>query len=426
MDSHAPETSQTFQLQPLPPPQTQPPLPLQQTQQPRLVQQLLPPLGARFETWRALPVPSNANDLANYCHEIINIFQTIHAIGAELGRDLSLTQETLCTTQETLLTTQNQLQATNDEITLLLEELGLERHTVQALTRALATMAPADTPAHPKTQDLPAPPKFNGHRVRLKAWKNSVNIKLNGHTAKLPSPQHQLVYVFGLLEGKASDQIQPYVLGTGINLVDVPALFTVLERAIGDPDPIGSATRALRALKQRSNDLSTYLAKFSHLAAEVPWDDRVKLDHFQEEMRFELKQALVHFPDVIILEEFIDQASEVEQKLPRLRTNPRNFPTNRASHHLVTSNMPVTAIRTSHLSFAAARATSMGLSSGRLRLTQEERDRRHTNGLCIVYVKGDHFIAGCLLRKNRPLALHAVSIVNPVKEGESGKVVSLA
>jgi len=169
MDPHAPQTSQTFQLQPLPCLQTQPPLPLQQTRQPPPVQQPLPPPGARFETWRALPVPSNANDLGKYRREIINIFPATHAIGAELGGDLSLTQETLRTTQETLLTTQNQLQAANDDMTLLRKEVDLERHTMQALTRALATIVPADTPAQPKTQDLAAPPRFNANHARLKA-----------------------------------------------------------------------------------------------------------------------------------------------------------------------------------------------------------------------------------------------------------------
>jgi len=413
-----PQTSKTSQLQP-------PPLP--QTQQPLQMQQPLPPPGARFETWRALPVPSNTNELANYRREIINIFEATHAIGAELGGDLSLTQETLRATQENLLTLQDQLHAANDEILLLREELGLERHTVQALTRALATMAPTEAPTHPKTQDLPAPPKFNGDRTRLKAWKNSVNIKLNGDAAKFPSPQHQLAYVFGLLEGKASDQIQPYVLGTGINLTDIPALFAVLDRAFGDPDPVGSATRALRALKQRNNDLSTFVAEFSRLAAEVPWDDRAKLDHFQEGISFKLKQALVHYPDVTTLEEFIDQASKVEQKLARLRSNPRTFPTNRPLPAPGTPATTVTPVRTTHPSFTAGGSTPMDLSSGRPRLTQEERDRRRANGLCIACGKADHFIAACPLRKTRPLALHAVSVADaivPQEEG-SGKVVSL-
>ena len=151
-----------------------------------------------------------------------------------------------------------------------------------------------------------------------------MNIKLNGNAAKFPEAQHRLAYVFGLLEGKAADQIQPYVLPTGINLTDMPALLNVLDRVFGDPDPVGTATRAFRVLKQKNTDLSTYVAEFSKLATEVFWDNRAKLDHFQEGLSYELKQALVHYPEASSLEIFIDQASKIEQKLACYRTHPRN------------------------------------------------------------------------------------------------------
>jgi hypothetical protein len=65
----------------------------------------------------------------------------------------------------------------------------------------------------------------------------------------------------------------------------------------------------------------------------------------------------------------------------------------------------------------------MDLSSGRPRLTQEERDRRRNNGLCIACGKNDHFIAACPIRKKRPnLNVHAAAI----QEEESGKEESLA
>ena len=144
-------------------------------------------------------------------------------------------------------------------------------------------LSPADQPSerYPKPHKLPASPKYNCDRAHLKAWKNSVNIKLTGDTVKFPDENHKLAYVYGLLEGKAMDQIQTYVLATGINLLDIAALLAILDRAFGDPDPAGTATRALRSLKQKG-DLSTSVVEFSRLAAEVPWNDQAKLDQFQE------------------------------------------------------------------------------------------------------------------------------------------------
>ena len=70
-------------------------------------------------------------------------------------------------------------------------------------------LSPADPPAdpRPRLQELPPPPKYNGDHTSLKAWKIPVNIKLTGDTAKFPDDNHKLAYVYGLLEGKAMDQI---------------------------------------------------------------------------------------------------------------------------------------------------------------------------------------------------------------------------
>lgn len=201
----------------------------------------------------------------------------------------------------------------------------------------------------------------------------------------------------------------------------------ILDRAFGDPDPVGTATRAFWALKQKNTDLSTYVAEFSKLAAEVPWDDRAKLDHFQDGLSYKLKQALVHYPDAASLETLIDQASKIEQKLACLRTHPRNPSAPATTRHLP-GPAPVVAPRedkpTTHASFVAGRPTLMDLSSGTPCLTQEERERRRNNGLCIACGKNDHFIAACPIRKKRPhLSAHAAAIQ---EDEESGKVESLA
>ena len=140
-------------------------------------------------------------------------------------------------------------------------------------------LSTVDPPADPslKPEELPAPPKYNSDCAPLKAWKNSVNIKLTGDTFMFPDENHKVVYLYGLLEGKAIDQIQPYILPTSINLPNIAALWAIHDRAFVDPDPAGTAKRALRSLKQKT-DLSTYVAEFSRLAAEVPWNDQAKLD----------------------------------------------------------------------------------------------------------------------------------------------------
>lgn len=91
-------------------------------------------------------------------------------------------------------------------------------------------------------------------------------------------------------------------------------MLAILERAFGDPDPIGIATRALRNLKQR-NTVSTYVAEFSRLAAEVAWNDQAKLNQFNKGLSYELEQALIYFPKVNTLNDLTYRPSQtVEQK----------------------------------------------------------------------------------------------------------------
>jgi hypothetical protein len=69
--------------------------------------------------------------------------------------------------------------------------------------------------------------------------------------------------------GQDFARIEAYMTDKGINMVDVPALITVLETAFGDPNHVATAERKLSALKQRNCDFSTYYVKFQCCAADV-------------------------------------------------------------------------------------------------------------------------------------------------------------
>ena len=95
--------------------------------------------------------------------------------------------------------------------------------------------------------------------------------------AKFPDENHKLDYVYGFLEGKAKDQIQPYVLAACVNLLNIATLLAILNRAFENPNQADIPTHSLLSLKQKA-DLSTYVAELSRLAADVPWNVQAKLD----------------------------------------------------------------------------------------------------------------------------------------------------
>jgi hypothetical protein len=75
---------------------------------------------------------------------------------------------------------------------------------------------------------------------------------------------------------QAITQVESYIIDEGINLADVPALITVLEKAFGDPDCMAVAERKLESLKQTNCDFSTYCVEFQDYAADTQWNDPAK------------------------------------------------------------------------------------------------------------------------------------------------------
>ena len=142
-----------------------------------------------------------------------------------------------------------QLEIANGTANDINTQLLAERRTIQTLNQAMTLMAIYTNPAlRQKPANISDPPKFSGKHEDLEAFKNMVNIKLTGNSEQFPSDQHRLAYVYGRLEGNTLAQVQLHITEEGITLANVPTLLNILQTALGNPDPQGTATRKLRRL----------------------------------------------------------------------------------------------------------------------------------------------------------------------------------
>ena len=141
-----------------------------------------------------------------------------------------------------------------------------------------------------------------------------INVKLTWKVEQLPLDQHRLAYIHGRLEGNALAQVKPYITATGITLTNVAALLEIFQTAFGDPDPQGTANRELRKLRQLNNEFSTYVAEFIRLSANVPWDERARLDHLQAGLSHELQQVLVFLDNAITVNELINHVRRLKTR----------------------------------------------------------------------------------------------------------------
>ena len=74
--------------------------------------------------------------------------------------------------------------------------------------------------------------------------------------------QEKLRVAIGALEGKAINQLAPYVIGETVALASLEDLIGVLELAFGDPDKAGTVQRELEKLKIGAKD--TFLNYFAN------------------------------------------------------------------------------------------------------------------------------------------------------------------
>ena len=79
--------------------------------------------------------------------------------------------------------------------------------------------------------------KFDGNPKDLRGF----ILKLRLRAATLPSLQEKLRVAVGALEGRAMNQLAPYVTGETVALASLEELIGVLELAFGDPDKAGTA-----------------------------------------------------------------------------------------------------------------------------------------------------------------------------------------
>jgi hypothetical protein len=77
-------------------------------------------------------------------------------------------------------------------------------------------------------------------------------------------------YTFNSLSGVALAQILPHVQEDGtLGLDNLPALIQLLEAAFVDHDPVATAERKVREIKQINSEFSQYYGEFQAIAAEL-------------------------------------------------------------------------------------------------------------------------------------------------------------
>ena len=169
----------------------------------------------------------------------------------------------------------------------------------------------------------------------------------------------------------------------------------------GDTDSIRTAINKIRRLRQADCLASAYAADFRLLASDIPWDDQALMEQFRYGLRNDVKDLLLTFPEEPkSLTEAISRAVRCDNRLFERRSErqlqiPRSRP--EPTYAAVAAKPFARDIPQANTS------TPMEIDTMRRRgpLSEEEKQRRCANRLCLYCGGLGHIAINCPLRPRR-------------------------
>ena len=282
-------------------------------------------------------------------------------------------------------------------------ELALRVQQLEATIVAMQQQGPGTQGIH-KEPKIGLPTKFDGTRSQFRGFLNQVRLVIQMHPSRYPTDASRVGLVGTLLSGSALSWFAPLLEKESPLLNNFEEFLGEFKACFGDTDSIRTAINKIRRLRQGDRPASAYAADFRLLAADIPWDDQALMEQFRYGLRNDVKDLLLTFPEepkslteaisraVRCDNRLFERRSERQLQMPRARSEPtyasvvaRPFP--RESYNAPPANTP----------------TPMEIDTTRRRgpLSEEEKQRRRTNRLCLYCGGPGHIAINCPHRPRR-------------------------
>lgn len=261
----------------------------------------------------------------------------------------------------------------NDRIEQLQEE-------IKKLQEGLSSLAAANAPRRedPKVRK---PVPFDGTSPsQLPEFLSQVQIAFRSRPLAYPNEEAKVWYATSYLEGPALSCVQPYIDKEELPpwMTDFSLFVDRLKKLFGDPDVTGNVSHKLRMLKQ-TGPASSYAVEFRRLASQLDWGDQALVGQFFEGLNDSVQDELVKTDYAADLETLIDQATRVDNLQQRRK---------------------------------AQRAPSkpiLSTASPGKRLTEQQKEFRRKNNLCMYCGGADHLVTNCPKGPPRPARVSEVT-----------------
>ena len=255
-----------------------------------------------------------------------------------------------------------------------------------------------------KEPKIGLPVKFDGTRSQFRGFLNQVRLVIQMHPSRYPTDASRVGLVGTLLSGSALAWFAPLLEKESPLLNSFEEFISEFKACFGDTDSIRTAINKIRRLRQGDRPASAYAADFRLLAADIPWDDQALMEQFRYGLRNDVKDLLLTFPEEPkSLTEAISRAVRCDNRLFERRSE-RQFQMPRArSEPTYASVVAKPFPRESYNAPPVSTPTPMEIDTTRRRgpLSEEEKQRRRANRLCLYCGGPGHIAVNCPHRPRR-------------------------
>ena len=246
--------------------------------------------------------------------------------------------------------------------------------------------------ASPATLPLAPPERYYGDPLKFASFVSQCQLHFMCKPMCFPDEQSKVAFVLSYLGGTASTWSIPLIERDDPLLYDYVSFKVAFKRLFDRHSFIQSADTALLNLRQGNTSLLTYISSFNRLITETNWPEDKRSTLFYRGLREELKDMvaqIVNPPDTCC--ELIELVVKLDHRLfERRREKQRSD-----------SRPSVYRERRSEPEKTFDEVEPMQIGSIRGPLTEEERKKRRSLGLCLYCGQKGHFLRDCTVKPKR-------------------------
>lgn len=290
-----------------------------------------------------------------------------------------------------------------------------QEHVTRFIT-AMGTAQPPPPPVQPARTNgssvkLRDPRLFNGKHEEVVPFLSEVQRIIEFHPSSFPDDHKKVLFVaLYLKDGIPVEWFNHLETAQSPLLHNWVAFLAEFRKKFADPRLSSSADQRLDKLKQ-TGSAHSYLTRFVEISSHLDMTEQTKINRFMRGLNPAIKDNLVSIVDrpstllgwenIIIQVDANLHQRDIERKSETkgAKSRDNNQSSSSTSRSTTSSSTPAASSTSTASDVVPMEVDATRVSKGKL--TQEERDHRFKNNLCLYCGKPGHLVDACFARKKK-------------------------